>query len=126
MVDNPNTNVDSTMARMENVKDILETQRDRIDGTGDTFQTVCDWIDQSVAGMDRIMAKAGKLEEVRVSTVDVVQDSAALAEENSASMQEIMASIEAIHQRLGSISEKTKDLSGMSQKMKECVDAFSI
>lgn len=126
MVDNLNTNADSTMARVENVKEILETQRDRIDNTGDTFQTVCDWIDQSVAGMDRITAKAGKLEEVRVSTVDVVQDSAALAEENSASMQEIMASIEAIYQRLGSISEQTKALSCMSQKMKECVDAFSI
>lgn len=126
MVDNLNTNSDSTMTRVENVKEILETQRDKINNTGDTFQMVCDWIDQSVAGMDRIMIKAGKLEEIRVSTVDVVQDSAALAEENSASMQEIMASIEDIYQRLGSISEKTRNLSGMSQKMKECVDAFSI
>lgn len=72
------------------------------------------------------MVKAGALEDVRVKTVDIVKNSAALSEENSASMEEVMALVEDIYQRLGGISEKTKALSAMSQEMKECVDVFNL
>lgn len=124
MVENLNTNSDSTMERVENVKGILDTQKEKIQDTGYILRTVCDWIDRSAAGMDRIMEKAEKLEKVRINTVHVVQNSAALSEENSATMQEVMASIEDIYQRLGGISEKTRTLAAMSQIMKESVDIF--
>lgn len=76
--------------------------------------------------MERIMAKAGTLEDVRVKTVDIVENSAALSQENSASMEEVMASVEDIYRRLKGITEKTKTLSVISQEMKECVDVFSL
>lgn len=126
MVDNLNLHSDATLNRVEDVKKILESQKEKIQNTGQIFHDVCDGIDQSVAGMKRIMVKAGKLEEVRVNTVGIVQNSAVLSEENSASMEQVMASIEDIYQRLGDIFKKTKVLSNMSQEMKESVNVFSI
>lgn len=126
MVNNLNANSDSTLERVENVKTVLEKQKEMIQNTESTFQAVCEGIDQSAAGMERIMVKANALEEVRVKTVDIVENSAALSEENSASMEEVMASVDDIFQRLGGISEKTKVLSVMSQEMKECVDVFNL
>lgn len=126
MVKNLNTNSDSTLERVENVKAIIEKQKEKIQDTESTLQAVCQGIDQSAAGMERIMVKAGVLEDVRVKTVDIVENSAALSEENSASMEEVMASVDDIYQRLGGISEKTKALSVMSQEMKECVDVFNL
>lgn len=79
-----------------------------------------------VLGVILFLVAAKQIESSVYEEAYVGMEAAALAEENSASMQEIMASIESIYQRLGSISEKTKDLSGMSQKMKECVDVFRI
>lgn len=126
MVNNLITNSDSTLERVKNVKAVLETQKEKIQTTEDTFQVVCEGVDQSAAGMERIMVKANALEDVRVKTVDIVGNSAALSEENSASMEEVMASVENIYQQLGGISTKTKDMSDMSQEMKECVDVFSL
>lgn len=57
---------------------------------------MCEEIEQSAAGMERIMVKANSLENVRIKTVGIV--------ENSASMEEVMASIEDIFNRLGGIS----------------------
>lgn len=126
MVHNLNTNSDSTLERVENVKIILGREEEKIKNTGNIFKTVCEGIDQLVAGMDRIMVKAGKLENVRTDTVDIVQNSAALSEENSASAEEMMASVEEIYHRLGEISEETKELSLLSQEMKKNVDVFNI
>lgn len=126
MVDNLNSNSDSTLERVENVRAILEKQKEKIQNTENTFQAVCEGIDQSAEGMERIMVKAGALEDVRTKTVDIVENSAALSEENSAGMEEVMASVADIYQRLGEISEKTKALSAMSQEMKECVAVFHL
>lgn len=99
---------------------------EKIQMAGKIFQAVCEDIDQSTAGMDRIMVKAGKLEEVRIATVDIVQSAAAVSEENSASVEEMMASVEDIYHKLGDISEKTKELCTLSGEMERSVDIFSI
>jgi len=74
--------------------------------------------------MDIIMENSEKLEDIRTETVTVVQDSASLSEENSASIQEMMASIENIYQELGDISDKTKALNALSKEMTASFDVF--
>lgn len=126
MVNSLNTNSDSTLKRVDNVKMILELQKQKIENTENTFQTVCEEIDRLTQGMEQIMIKAENLEHVRIETVEIVENSASLSEENSASMEEVMASVEDIYQRLGGISEKTRTLSAMSLEMNECVNLFKI
>lgn len=65
-----------------------------------------------------------KLEHTRTDTVAIVQNSAERSQENSASLEEVMASIENIYHELGDISEKTRFLKALSQEMTESVDVF--
>lgn len=108
------------------VEGVLGQEKEKIKKTGKIFQEVCEDIDRSTAGMDRIMIKAEKLEGVRIATVDIVQNAAALSEENSASVEEMMASVEDIYHKLGDISGKTKELCTLSREMEKSVDVFSI
>ena len=124
MISNLNTNATHTLDRMKAVQHIIEKQEYNIQKTSEIFHEVCNHIDQSASGMDAMMANSEKLEDIRTETVTVVQDSASLSEENSASIQEMMASIENIYQELGDISDKTKALNALSKEMTASVDVF--
>ena len=126
MISNLNTNATHTLDRMKAVQHIIEKQEYNIQKTSEIFHEVCNHIDQSASGMDAMMANSEKLEDIRTETVTVVQDSASLSEENSASIQEMMASIENIYHELGDISDKTKTLNTLSKEMTASVDVFHI
>lgn len=124
MVTNLNNNSSQTLERVREVRDIIEQQEENIQKTSAIFREVCSGVDESAAGMDTILANSNQLENVRTDTVAVVQNSATLSEQNSASIEEIMASIENIYHELGDISEKTKILNGFSKEMTASVDVF--
>ncbi len=124
MITNLNTNSTHTLERVTEVQNIIEKQEKNIQKTSEIFRAVCTSIDQSASGMDIIMENSQKLEEIRGETVTVVQESASLSEENSASIQEMMASIENIYQELGDISDMTKALNTLSKEMTASVDVF--
>ena len=124
MIANLNTNSTHTLDRVKEVQHVIEKQEENIQKTSEIFREVCNHIDQSASGMDIIMENSEKLEDIRTETVTVVQDSASLSEENSASIQEMMASIENIYQELGDISHKTKALNALSKEMTASVDVF--
>lgn len=124
MIANLNTNSTHTLDRVKEVQHVIEKQEENIQKTSEIFREVCNHIDQSASGMDIIMENSEKLEDIRTETVTVVQDSASLSEENSASIQEMMASIENIYQELGDISDKTKALNTLSKEMTASVDVF--
>lgn len=124
MISNLNTNSTHTLDRVKEVQHIIEKQEENIQKTSEIFCEVCSHIDKSASGMDIIMENSAKLEDIRTETMTVVQDSASLSEENSASIQEMMASIENIYQELGDISDKTKALNTLSKEMTASVDVF--
>lgn len=124
MITNLNTDSTNTMERMKDVQGIIEKQETNIQKTSVIFQDVCNGVDQSASGMDIILDKSQKLENIRIETMSIVENATALSQENSASIEEIMASIENISHELGDISEKTKSLSNLSQEMTVHVDVF--
>lgn len=124
MITNLNTNSIHTLERVTEVQNIIEKQEKNIQKTSEIFHAVCNSIDQSASGMDIIMENSQRLKKIRGETITVVQESASLSEENSASIQEMMASIENIYQELGDISDKTKALNTLSKEMTASVDVF--
>ena len=124
MITNLNTNSTHTLDRVKEVQNIIEKQEQNIQKSSEIFRNVCNHIDQSAFGMDNIMENSKLLEDIRTETMTVVQDSASHSEENSASVEEMMASIENIYQELGDISEKTKFLNSLSKEMTASVDVF--
>ncbi len=66
------------------------------------------------------------MEAVRSDIVAAAQDSAALSEENAASIQEMMSALESSYEEIYVLSEKTQELEGVSAQMKGSVDVFQI
>lgn len=126
MITNLNMNSTHTLERVEQVQEIIEKQEKNMETTTNIFQQVCNDIDKSVVGINTILENSRSLEDTRTKTVAIVQDSASLSQENSASLEEIMASIENIYNEVGGISEKAKYLEGLSQEMMASVDVFHI
>jgi Methyl-accepting chemotaxis protein len=124
MITNLNTNSAHTLERVKEVQNIIERQEQNIQKASEIFRNVCNHIDQSASDMDNIMENSKLLEDIRIETMTVVQDSASHSEQNSASIEEVMASIENIYQELGDISEKTKFLNSLSKEMTASVDVF--
>lgn len=126
MISNLNTNSAQTLERVKEVQRIIDRQEQNIQKTSAIFQEVCNNVDQSASGMDTILENSKGLEDIRTDTIEIVQNSAALSSENSASIQEIMTSIETICHELGDITEKTRSLNILSQEMTASVDAFQL
>lgn len=116
------------IAQFEQLNTVMQDVKDAIhflsQQTGLTNESVAKI--RSAAGMDTILENSKSLENVRIDTVAIVQNSAALSEETSASLEEIMASIENIYNELGDISEKAGLLKKLSQEMTASVAAFHI
>lgn len=124
MITNLNTNSTHTLERVKQVQGVIEKQEEDIRAASEIFEQVCSDVDKSVASMNMIVENSKNLEDTRSDTVAIVHNSAALSQENSASLEEVMASIENIYHELGDISEKTGFLKALSQEMTESVDVF--
>ncbi|MCM1174855.1 MAG: methyl-accepting chemotaxis protein [Blautia sp.] len=126
MITNLNINSTHTLERVEQVQEIIEKQEKDMETTTTVFQQVCNEIDESTAGINTILENSGSLEDTRTETVAIVQDSASLSQENSASLEKIIASIENIYDEVGGISKKAEYLESLSQEMMASVDVFHI
>lgn len=126
LLEDLNQNSSQTMKRMDEVLVVLEEQGNDIKRTGEIFKDVTGGINNTVSGMKDIMEKTGKLEVLRTDTVSVVQNSAALAEENSASIEEVMALVETVYKNLGEIVGNAKSLNQLSKDMKGSVYVFKV
>lgn len=126
LLSNLNQNSSQTMKRMEEVLVVLEEQEKDIRSTGEVFQGVTSGVNDTVSGMNHIMERVSELEVIRKDTVAVVQNSAALAEENSASIEEVLALADTVHKSLEDIAGNAKSLNQLSEDMKKSVHVFKV
>ncbi len=117
---------DNTIQCMEEVHTVIQKQENSIQKTEQVFADVRDKIVESSNYMDIVMGKTEKLEEVRTDMVAAVQNSAAISEENAASIETVMGMIQNIYGELRTISNKTNDLGKLSTEMKESIHIFQI
>ncbi len=121
-----NTHSSQTLEHVEETQNILKKQTESFEETQNSFQCAQDSVLETVSGMDMIKQKFEVLENVRTDTIAIVQNASALSEENSASVEEIMAEIETVYTNIANISKKTKELNGLSQDMKNKIAIFNI
>ena len=58
--------------------------------------------------------------------IGAVQNAAAMAQENAASIQEVIASLINAYEEIQILSDRTDELDSLSTQMKESVSVFSI
>lgn len=126
MVESLEDNSSHTIRRMEEVQAVIDNQESNITKTSQVFENVRNGILESVTHMDTILARAGSMEDTRTDMVAAVQNSAAMAQENAASIEEMMSTFQSAYEEIQILSDKTDELSGLSLQMKESVNVFSV
>lgn len=115
-----------SVATMEDVKRIMESQNESVGHTNDSFRQVGEGIRSSIDGVNRISDKTRKLDEARVVVVDVVQNLTAIAEENAASTEETSASVTEVTSIVSQISENANRLRDVADRLEKNMDIFKI
>lgn len=124
MIKDLTENSGSMTQRMEETQKMIQNQEKTIQKTGEVFENVKEEIKESVMHMDVMLEKSEEMEHVRTDMVAVVQNSAALSQENAANVEEMMRAINGVYEELQKLSGKTEELSEVSEEMKESVGVF--
>jgi methyl-accepting chemotaxis protein len=119
---------DSTKAvhTMNDVNNIMENQSDKVSMTENIFIQVKENIDRSIISIESISEKTKKINEARITVVDVVQNLAAIAEENAASTEETSASTTEITSIITDIAANANQLSDISDELEKSTKFFKI
>lgn len=126
IVNNLISHSSQTLDRVKETSIMIGRQEENILNAGKSFHNVRDGICQTAEIMSDIMDKTGQLENIRMATVAIVQNSAAISEENTAGVAEIAAEIENVYADIEHISEKTKKLHKLSEEMSQRIEIFSL
>lgn len=115
-----------SVATMEDVKRIMESQNESVEHTDESFRQVGEGIRSSILGVNRISDKTKRLDETRIVVVDVVQNLTAIAEENAASTEETSASVTEVSSIVNQISENANRLREVANRLEKNMDIFKI
>lgn len=115
-----------SVATMEDVRKIMESQNESVGRTNESFVQVRDGIIQSLDGVNLIADKTRKMDEARINVVDVVQNLTAIAEENAASTEETSASVTEVSTIVYSISENANKLKEIAERLEQSMSIFKI
>lgn len=119
---------DSSVAvkTMQIVKDNIDTQSTKMVQTENIFESFNTGVISSIAAVENIATKTDKLDESRVSVVDLVQNLSAIAQENAASSEESSASVTQVSEIVSDISDNANKLKDIAVKLEESVQVFKL
>lgn len=111
---------------MNSVKEVIGQQSENVNKTNNVFKQVKAGIGSSADGVTAIADRTKKLDEARVSVVDIVQNLTAIAEENAASTEETSASVTEVSAIIADISENAERLKTISDKLEAHMGIFKL
>lgn len=117
---------DKAVATMNEVKEIMELQNENVTNTGTQVTQLLSDVDESLVMISDVTEKTNKVNDVRSSVVDTVQNLSAIAQENAASTEETSASVTEISGIIGEIASNAADLKGISNRMDDSMSMFEM
>lgn len=117
---------DIAVNTMNEVKVIIDKQNKNIDNTHKMFSQVKIGIDQSISSVNQIKETTGVMDNAKNEVVEIVQNLAAISEENAASSQETSASVTLVAEIMGDLSNKATELQSVSEKLTELIKSFKM
>ena len=117
---------DKAVATMNEVKEIMELQNENVTNTGTQVTQLLSDVDESLIMIGDVTEKTNKVNDVRSSVVDTVQNLSAIAQENAASTQETSASVTEISGIITEIAGNAAELKGISNRMDDSMSMFEM
>lgn len=120
------TNSEENVSRMQGVNNDMSDQKETIDNVVITFNDLQKEINKISEIQQSIMAQIKSLENQKVALSDVVDQLAAVSEENAASTEETSASMETLARTIADCQEDTRKLSELSKVLNVAANTFTI
>ncbi len=111
---------------MGEVKEIMNKQSEHLAKTDEIFTQVKTGIDSSIAGVNVIADKTKRLDDARVTVVDVVHNLTAIAEENAASTEETSASVTEVSNIVYHISDNANKMRDVANELEQNMNIFKL
>ena len=115
-----------SMNMMEEVKNRLNEQQEKMEDTKRQFDDVNAGIVSTKDGADAINGQAYECDRARGSVVDVIQNLSAISEENAASTQETNASMEELNATIAMVASASEQLKSLAEALEESTKFFKM
>lgn len=122
LMDRSNENAE----KMKVVNEYVTAERKTLDDTSESFNDLKNEVDKVYGNCKEILAQTGKLGSLKDSVRDIVEQLAAISEENAASTEETSASMNALADTIVECLKETDSLESMSRALSEKADRFRI
>ncbi len=116
----------NTLSVMDNLRDNISVQQEKMLDTIDKFSSVREGIVSSTDSTTQIHSQASDCDSSRVSVVDIIQDLSALSEENAASTQETTASMQELNATINLLSNAAKELQDLAISLENDMRFFKM
>ena len=115
---------EKAVATMDEVKEIMDAQNEKVVRAGEAFSQVKAGIDASIKGVEAIEEKTIKLDDARANVIDIVQNLTAIAEENAAATQETSASVTEVTAIVEDIAQNAQKMNTYATDLKDKTNVF--
>ena len=116
----------NSMAMMEEVRDRIKEQQEKLGATKERFDNVISGIEEATRETARINVQAKECDEARQVVVDIIQNLSAISEENAAATQETTASIQELNAMVNVLAEAAGETKKLAEALDEETRFFTI
>ena len=109
---------EKAVATMDEVKEIMDAQNEKVVRAGEAFSQVKAGIDASIKGVEAIEEKTIRLDDARANVIDIVQNLTAIAEENAAATEETSASVTEVTAIVEDIAQNAQRMNVYATELK--------
>jgi methyl-accepting chemotaxis protein len=120
------TNSTTTVNTMNNVTEVMERQGQEIEKTRTVFNSLNSEIGEVSGAVDNIRGEVDKLNDLKSTVLNSVQNLAAIAQENAASTQETSASMQELRQAVKDCDSEVGRILDTSKGLSEDIDVFEM
>jgi len=126
IIENLSAESSRSVAIMDDVKVIIDTQNKDVNETEKAFHLVNEDIEQSIRSIELIAEKTKNLNEARERVIDVVHNLTSIAQENAASTQETLANATRVNDAIGNVERQAEDLKAIADNLTKTIGKITL
>ena len=116
----------NTVGAMNRMNAIIDEQQQKLLETKNKFSDVSEGIQSSMKEIAEIRTDSESCDEYRIKVTDVIQNLSAVSEENAASTEETMASMDELNTTMTVLKEKSDELGALAHQMEQELEFFKL
>ena len=117
---------EQTVKVMQEVQNIVNEQKEKLEETKSQFANVATGIEQSRTETNGIKGQTEVCDSARITVVDIISNLSAISEENAASSEETTASMAELSSTIGALADSAEQLQRISSVLEEEMKFFQL